>query len=199
MNPTVIYDIGANSGEWTQRALHVFPNARYEEFEANSQHRRPGRHIVLLGDTEKEATFYKAIGDGVGGNTGASMYLEVSQHYTPGRFVEETLSMIPLDTYVEKHNLPYPDFMKLDVQGAELDILRGATACMANTKYILMEVSLHRWNKDAPMIEDVMSYMASKDFELIDIVDTHFVTNYLNQVDVIFAHKSTGLRKQSFY
>jgi FkbM family methyltransferase len=199
MNPTVIYDIGANNGDWTRQAMRIFPSAHYEQFEANSQHARPGRHMVLLGETEKEATFYKAIGKDAGGNTGASMYLEVTKHYTPGTFVEEKLQVIPLDLYIERNNIPYPEFMKIDVQGAELDILRGAKKCMETTKYILMEVSLHMWNRGAPMIEEVISYMASCDFELIDIVDTHFVGNYLFQIDVIFAHKSTGLRKQSFY
>jgi hypothetical protein len=104
-----------------------------------------------------------------------------------------------LDTYVRRANLPTPDFMKLDVQGAELDVLRGAESCMQSAKYVLMEVSLHRWNKDAPMIEEVISYMAERNFELIDIVDSHVVDNYLFQVDVLFAHKSTELRRQDFY
>jgi FkbM family methyltransferase len=199
MNPAVVFDIGANSGDWTRDARNVFPNARYEQFEANRQHEHPGRHMVLLGDTEKEVPFYKAIGSSAGANTGASVYLEVSQHYTPGLYTTEMLPMVPLDVYVARNNLPQPDLMKLDVQGAELDVLRGAESVLSKTKYVLMEVSLHRWNKDSPMIEEMISYMASHDFELIDIVDTHFTQNYLFQIDVIFAHKSTGLRKQDFY
>lgn len=199
MNPNVIYDIGANDGSWTRDARSVFPNVRYEEFEANSQHARNGRHMVLLGDSEKEMTFYKAIGPNAGANTGASMYLEVTQHYVPGTYTSETLPVVPLDAYVRRANLPAPDFMKLDVQGGELDVLRGAEICLQTTKYVLMETSLHRWNKDAPMIEEVVSYMTDRNFELVDIVDTHFVNNYLFQADVLFAHKSTGLRKQDFY
>lgn len=199
MNPSVIYDIGANDGNWTRDARQVFPAARYEQFEANRQHSQPGRHMVLLGDAEKDVTFYKAVGPDAGANTGASVYLEVSQHYTPGKYTTETLPMVPLDVYASRMNLPPPDMIKLDVQGAELDVLRGAESLLPTTKYVLMEVALHRWNKDAPMIEDVLSFMASHEFELIDIVDTHFTQNYLFQIDVVFAHKSTGLRKQDFY
>jgi FkbM family methyltransferase len=199
MNPSVIYDIGANSGSWTRDAKTVFPHARYEEFEANPDHRRSGCHEVLLGDVEKDVTFYKETGSNVGENTGASIYLEVTRHYTPGNYVAETLPMVPLDLFVDRANLPKPDMLKLDVQGAELDVLRGAESLLQTTKYVLLEVALHRWNKDAPMIEDIIMYMSSHDFELIDIVDTHFTQNYLFQVDVVFAHKSTGLRKQDFY
>jgi FkbM family methyltransferase len=199
MNPAVIYDIGANDGSWTRDAKQVFPEARYEQFEANSQHSQAGRHMVLLGDAHKEVPFYKASGPSAGSNTGASVYLEVTHHYVPGTYMVETLPMVPLDDYVVQKNLPPPDMIKLDVQGAELDVLKGGETLLQGTKYVLMEVSLHRWNKDAPMIEDVINYMVSRGFELIDIVDTHFVQNYLLQVDVLFAHTSTGLRKQDFY
>ena len=197
MNPSVIYDIGANDGSWTRSAKSVFPTARYEEFEANSQHAKEGRHMVLLGETTKEVPFYKATTPG--SNTGASVYLEVTPHYTPGTYTVETLPMVPLDEYAARMNLPAPDFLKLDVQGAELDVLRGAERTLQTTRYIAMEVSLHRWNKDAPMIEEVFAYMASRGFECIDILDTHNVHNYLFQIDVLFAHRSTGLRKEDFY
>lgn len=199
MNPKVIYDVGANNGGWTRNARAVFPEARYEEFEANREHQRAGRHMVLLGDEEKDVTFYKAIRPADGANTGASVYIEVTPHFTPGRYSAETLPMVPLDVYVQRANLPPPDLLKLDVQGAELDVLRGAESILSNTRYVLLEVSLHRWNKGAPMIEEVIAYMAARDFELIDIVDTHVIQNYLFQIDVIFAHKATGLRKQEFY
>lgn len=200
MNPAVVYDIGANDGSWTHAARrYAFPLARYEQFEANSQHRHPNRHMVLLGDTEKDVTFYKAIGPNVGTNTGASVYLEVTQHYVPGTYTEETLHMVPLDTYISRNNLPAPDFLKLDVQGAELDVLRGAQESLRSVQYVLLEASLHRWNRDAPMIEDVIAYMSAREFDLIDIVDTHTTEGYLMQVDVLFARRSTGLRKQDFY
>jgi FkbM family methyltransferase len=199
MNPNVIYDIGANNGSWTRDAKNVFPASRYEQFEANVDHTRPGCHMVLLGDSEKDATFYKEVGTNVGANTGASTYIEVTQHFTTGKYVAQSLPMIPLDIYVSRNNLPQPDMLKLDVQGAELDVLRGAQSILSHTKYVIAEVALHRWNKDAPMIEEVVSYMSERDFELIDILYTHFAQDYLMQIDVVFAHKSTGLRKQDFY
>lgn len=196
MNPSVIYDIGANDGSWTRGAKQVFPNAHYEQFEANQQHQAPGRHMVLLGDAEKEVPFFKAVGASAGANTGASIYLEVTHHYTPGKYTSETLRMVPLDVYAVRNNLPQPDLLKLDVQGAELDVLRGAQTILRNTRYVLMEAALHRWNKDAPMIEEIVAFMASNGFELVDIVDHHVTEGYLFQVDLLFAR---GLRKQSFY
>jgi FkbM family methyltransferase len=196
MNPQVIYDIGANHGGWTAQSRQVFPMAYYEQFEANKHHSAPGRHMVLLGETETDVTFYKSISDMA--NTGASVYLETSQHFTPGKYVTETLPMVPLDAYVVRNGLRQPDMLKLDVQGAELDVLRGGEATLRAAKYVLMEVSLHRWNKDAPMIEEVIRFMDDRGFCLVDIVEIHMVANYMLQVDALFAHKSTGLRKEEF-
>ena len=199
LNPAVIYDIGANNGGWTQEARSVFPQARYEEFEANRDHARPGRHMVLLGDSEREVQFHKAVKPTCQTNTGASIYLEVTDHYRPGTYTSESLPMVPLDVYATRASLPPPDLLKLDVQGAELDVLRGAETLLQTTKCVLLEASLHRWNKDAPMIEEVIAFLAARGFEIIDIADTHFTQGYLIQVDLIFAHVSTGLRKQAFY
>lgn len=197
MNPSVIYDIGANNGSWTAEARQVFPAAHYEQFEANKHHSAPGGHMILLGETEKDVTFYKSISDTT--NTGASVYLETSQHFTPGKYVTETLPMVPLDTYVARHGLRQPDMLKLDVQGAELDVLRGGETTLQAAKYVLMEVSLHRWNKGAPMIEEVIRFMDERGYCMVDIVENHFVAGYLLQVDVLFANKTTGLRKEEFF
>jgi FkbM family methyltransferase len=197
INPSVIYDIGANDGSWTRDMKQVYPNARYVQFEANSDHSSPDRHIVLLGNEEKEITFYKSKTDKQ--NTGASIYLEVSNHYEKDKYESIQLPMVKLDSYAIQNNLPQPDLIKLDVQGAEIDILNGAISILKQTQYIIMEVALHRWNKDAPMIEDVILFMKEKGFQMVDILDTHFLANYLFQIDVLFVHESTGIRRENFY
>lgn len=196
MQPSVIYDIGANVGHWAKAMRSVFPTARIEEFEANPQHRRPGLHLVLLGDTEKEVPFYTSPSDA--DNTGASIFVETTRHYAPGQAICTPLQMVPLDTYVATHGLPAPEFLKLDVQGAELTVLDGAQTCLQTATYVLLELSLHRWNKGSPMIEEVIRYMDERGYQMVDILDTHFYANFLIQIDVLFAHASTGMRREDF-
>jgi FkbM family methyltransferase len=45
-----------------------------------------------------------------------------------------------LDVYCEQHNIRQVDFVKMDVQGAEIDVIRGGQATFARTKYLLTEV-----------------------------------------------------------
>jgi FkbM family methyltransferase len=46
--------------------------------------------------------------------------------YTPEESRSETVSTITLDTFVRREKLKRVDYIKIDVEGAELDVLRGA-------------------------------------------------------------------------
>lgn len=201
MNPTVLYDIGANKGDWARQALKLFPEARLIAFEANGDHKDKlsdlSANIVLLGSSNKEnIPFYK---NTVGCTTGDSIYLEQTLYYTPQTATVLLLPMIKLEDYIPIIKAPPPDFMKLDVQGAELDILQGAVSLLPTVKYCVIETSLHKYNRNAPLIEEIIAFMKSHSFDIIDFVELHRINGYLAQVDILFAHSSTGLRKEHFY
>lgn len=201
LNPSVIYDIGANVGEWTRTMKGIFPDAHYELFEANKDNAPSlqglNHHIVLLGDKEEcQVPFYKIKN---GYNTGDSMYLEVSDAFGKDNYNIDYLEKVRLNTYIQSHNLPVPDLIKIDVQGAELDVLRGMEDHMSSVRHCILEVSLHRWNSGAPMVEEVIDYMYKKGFYMVDILEYHIVRGYTMQVDLLFSHASTGFRKENFY
>lgn len=52
--------------------------------------------------------------------------------------------IISLDSYVREKNLPRVDFIKMDVEGAELDILKGAATTIARFKPILALSAYHK-------------------------------------------------------
>ena len=127
------------------------------------------------------------------------MYLEVSSAFQNNNYTTTYLEKKRLDNYIIENRLPAPDFVKLDVQGAELDILKGMDLVIDGVKHFIIEVSLHRWNKDAPMIEDIIAYMYAHDFYFVDILENHYVEDYNIQIDILFSHKSTNFRKENFY
>ena len=51
-----------------------------------------------------------------------------------------------LDAYVREKNLPRVDFIKLDVEGAELDVLKSAVTTIAQYKPILALSAYHKWD-----------------------------------------------------
>ena len=52
--------------------------------------------------------------------------------------------MVTLDSYVAEHKLPHVDFIKLDVEGAELDILRGAASSIVRWKPKIAVSAYHK-------------------------------------------------------
>ena len=56
----------------------------------------------------------------------------------------ETTQIVTLDSYVREKRLPYVDMIKLDVEGAELDVLSGAATTIARFKPILALSAYHK-------------------------------------------------------
>ena len=98
---------------------------------------------------------------------------------------------ITLDTLVNKHNIPYPDLIKIDCQSAELNILKGATQCLKCCSYLIVELQEIEYNRGGALKLEVIDYLKSIGYMLfsenfsknIDDSDSCFVntlrTNYI--------------------
>ena len=111
---------------------------------------------------------------------GVSSMYEPDERYAalyggPGFKIEKTISLETIsmdDFFKRKRDLPNPDMIKIDTQGTELDILRGATQILKSTMMIEVEVEFTSAYKNQPLFDKVMSFMLENGFELI----------YLNRV-----------------
>ncbi len=83
----------------------------------------------------------------------------------------ETESTITLETrtldsvLARDSNVPSPDFLSIDVQGAELDVLRGATSSIKDSVIgIVTEVEFHKLYSGQPLFGDISEYLADRGF-----------------------------------
>lgn len=166
VNPSVIYDIGASLLHWTRKAKDAWPNAQYfladatettREFLAASGH--PYYLGVLSDEDGKLLNFYEDP-QNPGGN---SYYKENTPFYNESH-AKPRISLT-LDTVTAQ--LPKPDLIKIDVQGAELDILRGGKECLANAKDVILEAQHVDYNIGAPKFEEVIDFMKENGFDLV--------------------------------
>lgn len=118
------------------------------------------------------------------GGTGDSYYKEYHNIYE--NLNPEKHQSISLDEYIEDHNLPFPDFIKIDTQGSELDILRGAKKSLKNCHGLLVELSLIQNNENCPKFYEVISFLEEHNFIPYTICEEHFKKNALNQIDILF-------------
>ena len=90
------------------------------------------------------------------------------------------------------------NIIKLDVQGSEIDILKGLGAKISFFEIIILETSVKEYNKGSPLFIDVVNYMNKTNYTLYDIFDLKRLGNYgsfLVQFDAIFVKKNSSLLK----
>jgi FkbM family methyltransferase len=187
----VVYDIGSNEGRWSRRVDESLKkNADFYLFEPNvvfnDRYKKLGflnYYNVLLSDSKKEVDFF-----GIG-STGDSYFKEVNNRVFEG-IKPKKITTVALDEIRNSLKLPQPDFIKIDTQGSELDILNGATGTLKNTKLVLIECPILEYNEGAPVFQAYLTKMAELSFLPIDLTEVHIVGNKLVQVDIAFVHEN---------
>ena len=84
---------------------------------------------------------------------------------------ETETDTITLDTFVDKYNIDDIDFIKIDVQGAELDIFKGGKNVLKNVVKIICEVEFVPLYESQPLFGDVCSFLKQYDFMFNKFID----------------------------
>jgi FkbM family methyltransferase len=200
-SPVAVLDVGANVGEWSRMVSSVFPSTRILMFDGNPENEPALRETVreigsrsecfigLLGPEKNGAvTFYKPDA----GNTGSSILPELTS------FEKETITlpMDTLDSLTESAALQGPLLLKLDVQGFELEVLKGARRTLQLSEAVIMEASLLPYNAGAPLFADVVAFMNEQGFVAFDFCgqSRRESDRALFQTDVAFVRRESDLR-----
>ena len=109
----------------------------------------------------------------------------------PGEY--RTVPMLKLDTIVGERNLAKPYMLKIDVDGAELEILKGAEAILPDCSVICIETGITN-------IFERSEAICRHGFQLFDLVDICYYDDRLVQVDAVFLnHRIIQERGLSVY
>ena len=86
----------------------------------------------------------------------------------------ETLNVpaISLDDIWNERKLQAPCMIKIDVHGAELDVLEGADNVLYNSEYIILKVSLIQSFIGGPEYCDVIRFMKDRNFVVYDMLES---------------------------
>lgn len=187
LQSNVVFDIGARHGYWSEY-LSRHLNAEFILFEANEEHAgrlkaRGFRFFTgVLSDCERDVKWF-----GKGG-TGDSYYRENTSIYEDVAPVIKRAST--LDQQIEQNSLPLPDVIKLDTQGSEIDIMKGAIKAMGHATFVYIECALVDYNEGAPQLTEMLAYMKSQNFLPCDVCEEHRKGGALVQIDVLFVRRS---------
>jgi FkbM family methyltransferase len=201
--PTVIFDVGASYGIWSNAVSKVFPHANYYLFEplvdhlpiyqkylgvVLSMHPNFQIHKVAVGDRSGKVKMYTE--PNMFGST--SLDMSGSEMFTPLE-----VPMIRLDEAVGELNLPVPQLMKIDIQGGELAVLEGFRQHLREVEVLLLETWLIRgYGTQTPTLLELSNWLLDYGFHLADFTGCYRgADGTLEAQDCIFINQKSQLYK----
>jgi FkbM family methyltransferase len=135
----VVFDVGANVGNWTESLLQEVPDAKVYMFDpspgcqaAIHQKNLPGVTLIpcALGETPGPAAYHSSSPtDGT-----ASLHTRNDTPFRDLNYTTSTVEVTTIDQIIESQKIDFVDFMKMDIEGHELFALRGARQSLASRK-----------------------------------------------------------------
>lgn len=203
--PSVAFDGGAFSGEWSQEVASVFPGCRMIVVEPNPDMMRVSRG-ALSGLSPSPHFAEVALGPEDGstrlnlwsGASGAAASLLEHVSGAPSRSIDVRVRRID-DVALDAGAMP--DLIKLDLQGYEVPALRGASRCLAHAEVVVLEIGCLGAYIGRSSPRDVMDLMYDAGFVLHDIEDLGYRPHdgALTGADFVFAKSSSKLRAYAGY
>ena len=200
--PSAILDVGAHDGAFARAARCVFPDA----------------HIVMVDALEEKDAVLRAVAASIGNASHKIALLGEQEGVATPFFVVDTHSrpdLVTTGSSMLRENTAFPmttrtirqrtlssllddrgyALIKLDVQGAELEVLRGLGDRLNPVEVILIELSLVAYNEGAPLLDEVTQELAKMGFVLYDLADdTRYCDGRLLQLDGVFVRRDAALR-----
>lgn len=185
-------DIGAYEGGWTKDFLEVYPQSNILMIEAQPQKESILKllknknidYIIALvsSDDNLEVNFYEN---------------ETASHINFSNIIDLNSTKIvktkSLNTILSEKNITYPNFLKLDVQGHEIEVLKGCLNVLANVEICLLEVTLIKLGDNDVLFTELNNFMDAQGFQVYDI--TQFMRRPFDramyQMDVMYIKKDS--------
>ncbi len=194
LSPSTLIDVGANKGQFSLMARHLFPKLEIHAFEPLETERRVYESVVsqpvttypvALGPENGEATFFVATRADSSSLLKPGEAQEIAYDVT-----HESTIKVPVSRMVDVldfKSLPQPVLIKLDVQGAEIDVMKGAEDILPQVHYIYCEASFVPLYEGQFSAGQIIGYLARHGFMLRGVYNQSNTKDYgPTQADLLF-------------
>jgi len=185
----MIVDVGANHGDFANAASTCFPEAEVVVVEPLPKMQLCLEQIIracrkkwrllpcALGAKRGRLPLFVDEGhDDIASLAGFSEeYLKVNPRAQPAQ--EMLCEVKTLDEVALEMGLEHIDLLKIDVEGFEFEVLKGASQVLKKTTAVIVEVSLVRKIGTSNSLVDMLDLLARHGFHVVNIIPSLFDTN----------------------
>jgi FkbM family methyltransferase len=205
-NCKTVLDVGANQGNWSRMAKEIFTDAKFYLIEPQ---------IEMKDNLEKFCNEYKdchyfSVGAGakkdiltftVWDDLAGSSFLPKPNENLKQEGKQREIEITTIDDLLSTSKIEMPDLIKLDIQGFELEALKGAESTFSNTEVYILEVSLFHFDVAMPVFSDVINFMLERGYVAYDFPGflRRPLDGALGQCDVCFVKKDGFFRKSNHW
>lgn len=201
-----IMDVGANCAGWSIMAKKIFPQASFYLIEPQIEMKNALEDFckkykdsayILAGVGSKSGVLTLTLWDDL---AGSSFLVDPDSELKKiGR--QRDIEIVTIDQIIGSSHAKCPDIIKLDIQGFELEALKGAKETFGFTEVYILEVSLFSFSevKGQPVFSDVIDFMLQRDYVVYDFggFSRRPLDGALAQCDICFVKKNGFLRQSN--
>jgi FkbM family methyltransferase len=194
--PAVIFDVGANYGQSIKKFRRRFSSPIIHAFEPSAKTFRE------LEAATKNTPSLRLNNFALGSKPGMldlieNVQSEMSSFLSPGPkhwgAIDEvtTVRVDTLDQYCSQNSIDRIDLLKIDAQGFDLEVLRGAQAVIsANTiRCVLIEITFIEIYQGAPRFDEVFRFLLDHEFRLISFYEVVYRGGAIAWADALFVRR----------
>jgi FkbM family methyltransferase len=207
LRPDLVVDVGANRGQFSLDVRRATPDARVLAFEPLRS--EAGVYRSIFGSTAHYALHEVALGTEAGSADfhlsaarDSSSLLAICQRQSelfPGteEVGTEQVAVQTLDYYVDDIDSRSRSLLKLDVQGGELDVLRGGVKALGRFRWVYLEMSFVELYEGQPLADDVIEFLQAHGFGLAGVGRPSIREGLPVQVDALFVGSELRARDRT--
>ena len=193
-----ILDVGAHKADWSLMTSAIFPNAGYYLIEPQDE-MKPFIDKFL----EKNKGYWF---QGGAGSENGELTLSVWDDFAGSSFLlpesknsdkkQRKVPIYSITSLVKDHQMPIPEICKIDVQGFEMEVLKGASAILGKTDIFILEASLFRYSPNQPLLHEIIDFMIKNGYVIYDFAGfaNRPLDHALGQLDICFVLENSSLR-----
>lgn len=210
--PRVVLDVGARDCRESLDFAASFPSATVYAFECNpatlpacraAAAHEPRLTLIEKAVTDRDGrtTFFpidqeKTVTGSSDGNPGASSLFEASGEYPLEQYVQGRVEVetVRLDTFLGQRGIGHVDVLWMDVQGAELLVLRGLGARIGDVDWVHLEAEQFEIYRKQALFPEIDRFLAARGFDLCG-----FTSYSMYAVDAVYCNRRLGVSRRRLW